>query len=121
LFRIATNLSINFLTRPKHRRLGSGDREIEQLLNELPSPGVDSTTLFLEEYRRELFRWAAEQVRAEVSERQWLAFWQTSVEDRPAAKVAEEFGMSVGSVYVARSRITKRIRNLIRVHEEQTP
>jgi RNA polymerase sigma-70 factor (ECF subfamily) len=121
LFRIATNLSINFLTRPKHQRLGSGDAQTGRLLEELPARASDSAELFLREYRRELFRWAAEQVRAQVSERQWLAFWQTSVEDRPAAEVAEEFGMSVGSVYVARSRITKRIRNLIRAHEEQMP
>jgi RNA polymerase sigma-70 factor (ECF subfamily) len=120
LFRIASNLAVNFLTRPKHRRLGSGDREIEQLLNEQPAPGVDSTTLFIKEYRRELFRWAAERVREQVSERQWMAFWLTSIEDRPAADVAQEYRMSLGSIYVARSRITKRIRDLIREHEEQT-
>ena len=34
--------------------------------------------------------------------------------------VAEEFGMSLGSVYIARSRITKRMREMIREHEEQT-
>jgi hypothetical protein len=34
--------------------------------------------------------------------------------------VAREFGMSVGSVYIARSRVTKRIRDMIREHEEQT-
>jgi hypothetical protein len=28
--------------------------------------------------------------------------------------------MSIGSVYIARSRITKRIRDMIRRHEEQT-
>jgi RNA polymerase sigma-70 factor (ECF subfamily) len=121
LFRIATNLSINFLTRPKHQRLGSGGPQSGRRLDELPARSSDSTQLFLKEYRRELFRWAAERVRAQVSERQWMVFWLTSVEDRPAAEVAEEFDMSVGSVYVARSRITKRIRDLVRVHQEQTP
>lgn len=120
LFRIASNLAVNFLTRPKHRRLGSGDSQIARLLEEQPARSGDSSDLFLKEYRREVFRWAAERVREQVSETQWRVFWRTSVEDRPIADVAREFGMSVGSIYIARSRVTKRIRDLISRHEEQT-
>jgi RNA polymerase sigma-70 factor (ECF subfamily) len=120
LFRIASNLAVNFLTRSKHQRLGSGDSQIARLLEEQPAKGSDSSELFLKEYRRELFRWAAERVRQKVSESQWMVFWLTSVEERPIADVAREYGMSVGSVYIARSRMTKRIREKIRAHEEQT-
>jgi RNA polymerase sigma-70 factor (ECF subfamily) len=120
LFRIAYNLAVNFLTRPKHQRLGSGDSQVTRMLQEVPAASADSSELFLKEYRRELFRWAAERVRQQVSERQWMVFWLTSVEERPIAEVAEEFEMSVGSIYVARSRITKRIREMIREHEEQS-
>jgi RNA polymerase sigma-70 factor (ECF subfamily) len=120
LFRIAFNLGVNFVTRPKHQRLGSGDRQIARLLEELPAVSADSSELFLKEYRRELFRWAAERVRQQVSQRQWMAYWLTSVEDRPVAEVAAQYEMSVGSIYIARSRITKRIRELIRAHEEQS-
>jgi RNA polymerase sigma-70 factor (ECF subfamily) len=125
LFRIASNLAINFLTRLKHRRLGTGDSQVARMLANQPAASADSSLLFAGEYRRELFRWAAERVRGQVSERQWLAFWRTSVEDRPVAEVARELAMSVGSVYIARCRITKRIRELIcelvRDHEEQSP
>lgn len=121
LFRIARNLAVNFLTRPKHKRLGSGDSQIARLLEEQSARAGDSSALFLKEYRRELFRWAAVQVREQVSERQWMVFWLTSVEDRAIVDVATEFGMSIGSIYVARSRITKRIREVIRKYEEQTP
>jgi RNA polymerase sigma-70 factor (ECF subfamily) len=124
LFRIASNLAINFLTRLKHRRLGTGDSRVSRLLAEQPAASADSSLLFASEYRRELFRWAAERVRAEVSQRQWLAFWRTSVDDCPIDEVARELGVSVGSVYIARCRITKRIRELIREfvrdHEEQS-
>lgn len=78
LFRIAQNLAINFLTRPKHYRLGSGDSQIARLLDEQPARSTDSSELFLKEYRRELFRWAAEHVREQVSEKQWMVFWLTS-------------------------------------------
>jgi RNA polymerase sigma factor (sigma-70 family) len=120
LFRIAQNLAINFLTRPRHQRLGSGDSQVARLLNERPAASGDSSELFLAEYQRELFRLAAEQVRQQVSERQWMAFWLTSVEDHPIAAVAETYNMSIGNIYVARSRITKRIRDLIRGYEEQS-
>jgi hypothetical protein len=49
-----------------------------------------------------------------------MVFWLTSVEDRPVAEVAREFRMSVGGIYVARSRITNRIREMIREHQEQS-
>jgi RNA polymerase sigma-70 factor (ECF subfamily) len=120
LFRIAFNLGVNFVTRPKHQRLGSGDSQIARMLEELPSASADSSELFLKEYRRELFRWAAERVREQVSERQWMVFWLTSIEERPIAEVAVEYDVSVGSIYIARSRITKRIREMIREHEEQS-
>jgi RNA polymerase sigma-70 factor, ECF subfamily len=120
LFRIASNLAINFLTRPKHKRLGSGDSRIARLLEEQPAKSADPSELFVREYQRELFRWAAERVRQQVSDRQWMAFWLTSVQEHPIADVAGELGMTVGSIYIARSRITKRIRDLIRVHEEQS-
>lgn len=120
LFHIAYNLAVNFLTRPKHRRLGTGDSEIVRMLHEVPAASADSSEFFMREYRRELFRWAAERVREQVSERHWMVFWLTSVEDRPISEVAAEFEMSVGSIYITRSRITKRIRETVRSHEEHS-
>ena len=67
---------------------------------------------------RELFRWASERVRSTVTEKVWLAFWLTSVDERLIPDVAAQLEMSVGSVYIARSRITKKIRYLVQQHEE---
>jgi RNA polymerase sigma-70 factor (ECF subfamily) len=124
LFRIAQNLAINFLTRPKHQRLGAGDSGVARMFGELPDRGGDSSSLFLLEYRRELFRWAAEKVQEQVSDKHWRVFWATSVDDRPIADVAREEEMSVGGVYIVRSRITKRIREAIQsqtAFEEPSP
>lgn len=120
LFHIAQNLAANFLTRPKHQRLGSGDSQIARLLSELPARGSDSAELAQREYRRELFRWAAEKVREQVSEKHWKAFWLTSVDNVSIQDAAVELQMSVGSIYIARSRVTAKIRTLIRSHEEQS-
>jgi len=49
-------------------------------------------------------------VRSEFEQRTWNAFWKTTVDDRPAADVARELGMSVNAVYLAKSRVLRRLR-----------
>ena len=40
----------------------------------------------------------------------WQAFCLTTISERPAAEVAQELGISVSSVYQAKSRVLRRIR-----------
>ncbi|MEM9353650.1 MAG: sigma-70 family RNA polymerase sigma factor [Planctomycetota bacterium] len=97
----------------KHvRHAGSGDSRVAVELHQLPADD-DLEERFESEYREHLFRWAADKVRDEVEESTWLAFWRTSVEGAPPQKVADELEKKVGSIYVAKSRIVLRIRELI--------
>ena len=61
----------------------------------------------------EAIDWAAEQVRGHFQETTWRAFWMTAVEGRPAPEVAAELGLSVGAVYIAKSRVLARLREQI--------
>ncbi len=113
LFRIARNLMLKFLTRRKYRPLGTGDSGVAELLQQHVDPvGTESATFELE-YRREVFRWAADQVRQQVHERTWRAFWLVSVEGRVTADVARELKMSVGAVHIAQSRVRGRLREAV--------
>lgn len=115
LFRIARNTSINFLTRRKHQRLGTGGDSGQDWLENIPAESAE----FDIEYRREIFRWAAAQMRQLVSAAHWNVFCETTLHSRPIAEVASEYAMSIGSVYIVRSRVMSRLRELVRRFEEQ--
>lgn len=59
---------------------------------------------------RFLFERAVEMIRARFSDRDWEAFYRTAVRGERARTVADELSMSVNSVYLARSRIARFVR-----------
>jgi RNA polymerase sigma-70 factor (ECF subfamily) len=56
---------------------------------------------------------AVELVRAEFEERSWQAFWRVTVDGQPVGDVARDLGVSANAVYVARSRILRRLREVL--------
>ncbi|MFN4259113.1 MAG: RNA polymerase sigma factor [Gemmataceae bacterium] len=63
------------------------------------------------DYRHHLARRALRLMQAEFSEPVWRSCWQTVVEGRPAAEVAQQLGISVDAVYAAKSRVLRRLRH----------
>lgn len=120
LFTIARNLAINFLARQGRHPRGSGDTAALDLLGEVPAGDPDTSAEFDAEYRRRLFRWAADQVKEEFAPRTWQAFWRTAVDNAPVAEVAADLGMTAGAVYVARSRVLARLRQRIEQLGDET-
>ncbi|MDX1947947.1 MAG: sigma-70 family RNA polymerase sigma factor [Pirellulaceae bacterium] len=49
-------------------------------------------------------------IQTEFEPQTWQAFWQTTVASRPPADVAAELGLSLASVYQAKSRVLKYLR-----------
>ena len=112
LFRIARNLMVNFLAKRRNRPVATGDTNFNRLLNEQPAASEESV-YFDQEYKRQTFHWAAERIRSDFREKTWQAFWQTCVDGRDVKQVATSLEMSVGSVYVSRSRVMARLRKEI--------
>ena len=113
LFRTTRNMMINFLARSRPDERGTGDSDFQQLLEQHPAPSEPTQTLFDHEYKCEVFQWAAQQVRGEVAEKTWRAFWLTAVEGRGVPETAEALGLSIGSVYAARSRLMSRLKRKV--------
>jgi RNA polymerase sigma-70 factor (ECF subfamily) len=63
-----------------------------------------------EEFQQHLTVRALELMRAEFQPATWKACWEHAVAGRPAAEVAAELGLSVNAVYLATSRVLRRLR-----------
>jgi RNA polymerase sigma-70 factor (ECF subfamily) len=107
LYTVARNKLRNALL-ARQRRHEEGD---PALLDE--TPAREEVEQWEREYEQRLFDWAAEQVRGHFQETTWRAFWMSAVEARAAADVATELGLSVGAVYIAKSRVLARLREEI--------
>ncbi|SIO43439.1 RNA polymerase sigma-70 factor, ECF subfamily [Singulisphaera sp. GP187] len=113
LFRIAHNLTLKSLVARGRQPRGSGDTGVLNFLEEQPAPAPEDSAQFEAAYRRRMLEWAARKVRGEFSELAWHAFLATGVEARPAADVARELGIKVGSVYNLKCRVMARLRREI--------
>lgn len=118
LRRVAKNEVLKALTRQPKDQAGGGTTAVE-LLNRQPDLGADVEGEEEREYRRQLIRRAAEIVRARADEATWLAFSMTMVDGLSIASVAARLGRSEGMVYAARSRIVRRLREVIRQWEDE--
>jgi RNA polymerase sigma-70 factor (ECF subfamily) len=83
------------------------------LLDAQPSPHDEAASMVESEYERGLFHWAAEEVRGEFRGATWQAFWRTSIDGEKAQAVADSLGISVGAVYIARSRVMARLKEKV--------
>jgi RNA polymerase sigma factor (sigma-70 family) len=110
---IARNMMINYLTRRRPGQHGGGGSDFHRLLAEQPAKDEEQATVFDLEHKREVFRWAAEQVRDSFQPATWQAFWRTSVDEEPIDEAARSLGLSVGSVYAARSRVMAKLKQVV--------
>ena len=63
-----------------------------------------------------LYHRALHFIRAEFNDRSWEAFWRVAVEGQNPAQVAEDLAMTRNAVYVAKSRILYRLREVLGEH-----
>jgi RNA polymerase sigma-70 factor (ECF subfamily) len=109
LYGITRHKLAKFLQRRRTQPPGSGDTNINQRLDEEPSHEPEPEAAWEQEFQQQVFRLAAAQVQDHFAQTTWQAFWQTAVEGKSAAVVAQELGLSVGAVYVAKSRVLARL------------
>lgn len=116
LFRVVRNRLNTWRRRHRPHDQGTGDSDVQGLLEQAPAPDDDADR-WDREYDRRLFDCAVREIRREFEPSSWTAFWQTAVKGRRAKEVAEGLQMSVGAVYAAKSRVLARVRQRIQEME----
>ena len=112
LFVVASNSLSKSVRKAKRQPLGSGRSEVADLIEQIPS-NEDENAIWEKEYRDHLFGWACDQIQNQFNESTWKAFTQTAIQGKKPADVANELGISVGAVYIARTRVTKKLKDRI--------
>ncbi len=112
LFTIARNRVKNWQAGAGRRMDGTGGDDNLAAMNAQPDPAPEAAD-WDAEYARHVFHWAAAIVRQQVAEQTWKAFEITAVEGRSASDAASTLGMTIGAVYLARSRVMSRLRELV--------
>jgi RNA polymerase sigma factor (sigma-70 family) len=98
----------------RQRQALAGNPEFARLLeNEESRESEDDRKVWDREFERRLFDWAVEQVRGEFQASTWDAFWRTAIDHAGSREVADALDISVGAVYVAKSRVLARLRAVI--------
>jgi RNA polymerase sigma-70 factor, ECF subfamily len=116
LFGIARNRVLKLLARESKKR-GPGGSEFQAAVQAVAGRGESLTVAFDREYRQQLLLEVAAEIRSEFKEVTWQAFWRTWILGEPIPQVAAELKMSLGNVYVARSRIIARLRERVQAIE----
>ena len=109
---VARHRMFKFFARSQKERLADGSssawREAEEQAENSGEPDR-----WEREYRARLFATASATVRDEVAPATWDAFWRTAVRGETAEVASRATGLSTGAVYVARCRVTARLRAII--------
>lgn len=109
LRRILQNDFVQMLRERREIALG-GDGTDDSAHGAWGDRAVEPEDFWAQEYARMVVTQALPIMREHFAEKTWRACWMTTVEDRSAAEVAAELGLSVGSVHVAKHRVLQRLR-----------
>ena len=118
---VARNLALNALTRTRFDEAKGGTSVVDRLTQQPARDdwgGEQTGDQFDNEYRRALFRLAADQIRSEFQESTWQAFWLTAVEGVPIADAGRRLGKSAGVIYAGRSRVMRRLKERVREFDQ---
>jgi RNA polymerase sigma-70 factor (ECF subfamily) len=76
---------------------------------------------WIDEFNQQVLRVALERTRPHFQPATWRAFELAYFDRRPAAEVARETGLSIGAVHVAKSRVSKRLRDEVMALADDHP
>jgi RNA polymerase sigma-70 factor (ECF subfamily) len=95
--------------RDRVRRQAAGPHTVSvDQLDQMPDESLDSFGEL--EYRQVLVARALRLMQTDFQPTTWKACWELAVAGRPAEEIARELGITPNAVYVAKSKVIRRLR-----------
>lgn len=91
---------------------GRGRAEMPDSLAQLDDPNSALSRFWDAEHNRFVLAYMLRQVRGEFRRSTWQAFEMVAVDQMSAKEVAEKLGMTENAVFIARSRVMKRLKEV---------
>jgi RNA polymerase sigma factor (sigma-70 family) len=110
---VAHHTWCDFVAQRRRAGMGTSNSKLVAFL-ENPQAGADLAEDLQDEFRLELLDRAMARVRPRVASRAWDAFRLTALEGWSGSAAGAHLQMKVAQVYLARSRVTKRIEEEVR-------
>jgi RNA polymerase sigma-70 factor (ECF subfamily) len=82
----------------------------DEELDALEDSAAELSRLWDEEHDQHVLRRLLELLEPEFEEKTWQAFRRVTLDEEKAAAVAQELGLSVNAVWLAKSRVLRRLR-----------
>lgn len=109
---ITTNKVRDHARRANRIEKAAGGSDANRVMQQMPdiSSSLANGDCDVPEEDDGLLRRALEMIKRDFQEPTWKAFWFTVVNGRSPGDVAQELGTSLNSVYLAKSRVLRRLR-----------
>jgi RNA polymerase sigma-70 factor (ECF subfamily) len=107
---ILLNRVRNFFRSKGRHPQAEGGSAVLDCLARLEAPEGELSQFWDREHDRFLAQRAMERVQSDVTPATWQAFQRYVVDGQPPSQVAQELGLSLNSVLLAKSRVLKRLR-----------
>lgn len=89
-----------------------GGTDFGQMMGELEDPDSEMSRRWDQQHDQYILQQLLEMIRPSVRQSTWDAFRSVTIDSKTAEAAAEELGISVNAVYVAKSRVLSQLRKL---------
>jgi RNA polymerase sigma-70 factor (ECF subfamily) len=110
LWTITRNKLGDYIRRRETHPNPAGGSEARVQMEQVPAAALEDGDEAEPQNNSYLYRRALDMIRSEFEPSSWDAFWRVVVGGQRPADVAEALGLSLNAVYLAKSRVLRRLR-----------
>ncbi|MEC8554795.1 MAG: sigma-70 family RNA polymerase sigma factor [Planctomycetota bacterium] len=107
---ITRNCLLEFWRENKIRPIATGNSSFQESLEQLADECSELSRIWQEEYDQEVLKSLLKRIQDDFQQQSGEAFRRVAIEGIAAKEVAQQLGITVNSVFIAKSRIMNKLR-----------